>query len=300
MYEFAMDGGRYDAPDYRNRHLTLPALDDDCVQPESLFGRSALQLNATIKCIGIAQEVLDCFIQMSTAALQKASNVMYVRAIYALVALMKADYAVGTDVEGMGEVILSQDLKVDYYLNTVIQRTTEAIGPQKCRVPSHWLFALKHKLKAWHDEHQAWRNEGRHLKRVRQQHDGQKETSTSAGNASTEAFGGPAVQEAAPAQHIPRSSPTDIEQAPTQVSNFGIGNPFTPWPSSRISLPGGDTQGLQRRSLFPPEMGDFSAAFQNGDLYLWNDVNDNLGGWIPQSGSIYSDMQFGVFDGPGM
>ena len=37
---------------------------------------------------------------------------------------------------------------------------------------------------------------------------------------------------------------------------------------------------------FTSDMGDFSAAFQNGDLYLWNDLTaDNFGGgWVPQGG----------------
>jgi hypothetical protein len=93
MWEFGMDGGRYDVTEFRNRHLTLPALDDDCVQPESLLSRSALQINATTKCIGAAHAILDCFIEMSIDRLQRAPNVLFVRAIYALVALMVSDSA---------------------------------------------------------------------------------------------------------------------------------------------------------------------------------------------------------------
>jgi hypothetical protein len=164
MWEFGMDGGRYDVTEFRNRHLTLPALDDDCVQPESLLSRSALQLNATTKCIGAAHAILDCFIEIPIERLQRAPNVLFVRAIYALVALMKADYAVGTDAE-MGELLESQSLKVDFYLDTVLARSTEAVGPQKCRIPIHWTFVLEAKLKSWRDEYRQWREEDRHLKR---------------------------------------------------------------------------------------------------------------------------------------
>jgi hypothetical protein len=126
-----MDGGRYDAPDYRNRFLTLPALDDDeeSVQPETLLSRSALQINATIKCISEAQSLLDCFIQMPADVLPKAPNLLFVRVIYGFVALLKADYAVGTDAEGLGGVLDSQTLKVDYYFDTVLHLTEAAIGP---------------------------------------------------------------------------------------------------------------------------------------------------------------------------
>ena len=91
MWEFGMDGGRYDVTEFRNRHLTLPALDDDSVQPESLLSRSPLQINATTKCIIEAHAILECFAGISKDTLQKEPNLIFVRAIYALVVLMKAD-----------------------------------------------------------------------------------------------------------------------------------------------------------------------------------------------------------------
>ena len=50
----------------------------------------------------------------------------------------------------------------------------------------------------------------------------------------------------------------------------------------------------EQQQAFAPDMGDF---FQNGDLYLWNDVDQNFGGWIPQGGSMYTE--FGPFNGQG-
>ncbi|KAF2185739.1 hypothetical protein K469DRAFT_726537 [Zopfia rhizophila CBS 207.26] len=302
MWEFAMDGGRYDAPDFRNRHLTLPALDDDCIQPESLLSRSALQINATIKCISSAHSLLDCFMQLSTERLQKAPNVIFVRAIYALVALLKADYAVGTDAEGIGEVLDSQSLKVDYYLDTIIRKATEAIGPQKCRVPSHWLFVLNHKIKAWHDEHQAWRKEGRNLKRNspqdRRDHNGSHIPPDSPSTASGEMNPQPTTA----AQPLPPPSSTSTDQVPSQIPNFGMSNAYPNWPTNSAPLRSTEpTPGFHAdQSGLPTDMSDFLAAFQNGDLYLWNDVNDSFGGWIPQGGSIYSDMQFGSLNNQGM
>jgi hypothetical protein len=310
MWEFAMDGGIYSAPDFRNRHLTLPALDDDCVQPESLLSRSALQINATIKVISEAQSLLDCFLKLPLSKLQKAPNVVFVRSIYALVALMKADYAVGTDAEGIGEVLESQSLKVDHYLNEVMRMTEEAVGPQKCRVPSHWLFVLNHKLKSWHDEHQNWRKGGKKRKRTKRederlplgrQRSGEVTDKFSAlmdptrvhDNTPTDGLSPPST-----AANQPTSQPTS--QPPP---NFGIGNAFPPWPTTNIPL----SAETPAQALNPEPNGwsndanmpDFSAAFQNGDLYLWNDINDNFagGGWIPQGGSLYSDMQFGGLGG---
>jgi hypothetical protein len=282
MWEFGMDGGRYDVTEFRNRHLTLPALDDDCIQPESLLSRSALQINATTKCIGAAHNILDCFVQIPIERLQKAPNVLFVRAIYALVALMKADYAVGTDAE-MGELLESQSLKVDFYLDTVLARTTEAMGPQKCRIPSHWTFVLEAKLKTWRDEYRQWREEDRHLKR-RKVHD-ERAIGTSD---QTPQFAEPSASTTTNA--LPQQN---NQSAPMPNPNFVLADPYQTWNSLAT------TNATGQLNDFTPDMGDFSAAFQNGDLYLWNDMTaDSFGGWVPQSG-MYSGMEFGGVNGQG-
>lgn len=72
---------------------------------------------------------------------------------------MKIDYAVGTDPEGLGEILDSGSLKIDHYLNVTLRQVQDAVGPQECRIPQYWTFILG-KLKLWHKEHQEWR-EGR-------------------------------------------------------------------------------------------------------------------------------------------
>ncbi|KAF3009822.1 hypothetical protein E8E13_010294 [Curvularia kusanoi] len=309
MWEFGMDGGRYDVTEFRNRHLTLPALDDDSVQPESLLSRSALQINATTKCIIEAHAILECFVGISKDTLQKAPNLIFVRAIYALVVLMKADYAVGTDPE-MGEVLDSQDLKVDYYLQTVYKKSAEAIGPQKCRMPTHWTFVLEQKLMSWREEYLAWRREGRHLKR-RKISDDTAPTKNSSGNRSPTAAAGGTTQppqstltRLADAPSLTRHLSQPAQATPLPGSDFSITNPYAWTPGSGLGQSSAAPQGglgdqQQQPSFTAPDMGDFSAAFQNGDLYLWNDINDNFGGWIPQGGSLYTDMGFGPLNGQG-
>jgi hypothetical protein len=278
MWEFGMDGGRYDVTEFRNRHLTLPALDDDCVQPESLLSRSALQINATTKCIAAAHAILDCFIDIPTERLQRAPNVLFVRAIYALVALMKADYAVGTDVE-MGELLDSGSLKVDFYLNEVLARSKEAIGPQKCRIPTHWAFVLEAKLKSWRDEYRQWREEDRHKKRRKVESESGTATAT---GGQTPTFADPSASS---------NTLDQQQQQAAQMPNFALSNPYQTW------NPLDTTNTAGQMNDFTPDIGDFTAAFQNGDLYLWNDMTaDSFGGWVPQSG-MYSGMEFGSVNG---
>jgi hypothetical protein len=203
---------------------------------------------------------------------------------------MKAEYAVGTDAE-MGELLESQSLKVSYYLDTVLDKTNEAGGPQECRVrvPSHWNFLLHEKLKSWWDEYQEWRKEGRHLKR-RKLRD-RDEMATATGN-QTPAFADQDVQVAPPNALDPSqiAAPQQQQQQPhpsaIPTSSFALGNAYpapAPWNANDLTL---DTQPISDQTAFTTDMGDFSAAFQNGDLYLWNDMTaDNFGGWVPQGGS---------------
>lgn len=286
-----MDGGRFDVIEFKNRHITLPALDDDCVQPESLLSRSALQINATTRCISAAHAILDIWIEIPVEQLRKAPNVIYVRAVYSLVTLMKADYAVGTDPD-MGELLESQSLKVDFYLEKVLRKANEARGPQNCRNPSHWSFIIEAKLKSWWDEYQDWRKEGRHLKRRKPN---TEDKSTTASGNRTPVFAQPTTNTATPTSQqqplVPQAHP---------MPNYAMGGGYPTWNGNDLPLDAtGSAPPFVGPNTFPPDMSDFSSAFQNGDLYLWNDVALDLGGWVQPNGS-YNGMGFGPMTGPGL
>lgn len=311
MWEFAMDGGskyylhlqvdhllsnqsitEYDAPEFRNRHMTLPALDDDaCVQPETLFSRSSLQINATIMSINSAHSILDCFLQLPVSKLQTSAGILFVRACFALVALLKVDYAVGADAEGLGEVIDSQSLKSDYYINAVVKLTTEAEGPQKCRIPAHWAFVFREKLLNWHIHHQEWRQNGGHLKRSKK---AQATNESNVTNTPAEVLPTPTY----PAQtQLPNpsssslSSQSQTTQAQQQLGYVVGGMSVFSWNPSPMTFPD-QAPSLDNQAMAGPDMTDFSAAFQNGDLYLWDEVNENYGGWMSQGRAMYQDVPF--------
>jgi len=327
MWEFAMDGGRYDAPDFRNRHLTLPALDDCSVQPESL-SRTALQINATITCISAAHSVLDTFLQIPIPSLQHSPSVIFVRAVYALITLCKADYAVGTDADGMGAVLDSKSLKVDAYMDEVLSRIGQAVGEQGCRIPSHWLFIVRAKLKAWHEEHMQWRRDGGHLRRGKARKEAATEWEQDATRITANASARRDTPLSDPTTVLPtrssrpqtttnaqRQPPPSQPQQPS-LSNlhgvqqqplplFNLSTDYT-WPTPTPNDPIPRPNNLPTSSCpafpvhdpasFDQDMTDFSTAFQNGDLYLWNDMGENYGGWIPNpqgDSALYDAMQFG-------
>lgn len=192
----------------------------------------------------------------------------------------------------MGELLESQSLKVDFYLDTVLARTTEAMGPQKCRIPTHWTFVLEAKLKTWRDEYRQWREENRDIKR-RKVGDGESATAT---GSQTPLFADPSVGNTSGTSSNPlqTNNPSTDDQHTQQqpLSNFPLGtNNSTLYPQPWNTLDPSSTA-LNTMNEFAPDMGDFTAAFQNGDLYLWNDMTaDSFGGWVPQSG-MYSGMEF--------
>jgi hypothetical protein len=89
--------------------------------------------------------------------------------------------------------------------------------------------------------------------------------------------------------------PPAIEQSRQMQQDYHMGttNTFTPWSTANLTMPSTDAS-MTDQSAFMVDMSDISSAFQNGDLYLWNDASDNLGAWpMPQSGGLYNDMQYG-------
>jgi hypothetical protein len=158
---------------------------------------------------------------------------------------------------------------------------------------------LHEKLKTWWDEYQEWRKEGRHLKR-RKMGDGD-DGSIATGN-QTPAFAEPDLQ--VPASVMDPSQVTPQHQhTPIPTSTFALGNAYptpTPWGGNELGVDTStQSQPISDQAAFTTDMGDFSAAFQNGDLYLWNDMTaDNFGGWVTQGGS-YGGTGFGGMNSHG-
>ncbi|OCK80575.1 hypothetical protein K432DRAFT_434659 [Lepidopterella palustris CBS 459.81] len=298
IWEFAVENGQHDAPSFKNKYFTLPALDDDSPQPEAPPSLTALQINAHIKCISSAQSLIDAFLSHSIETLGKIPNVLYVRSIYALIGLLKADYAIGTDRKGLGELMNSESLRIDYYLNMLIQKTTEAIGPQECRVPSHWLNVLTTKVKPWYDEYQ--------IRYKRKQHGQQTISPQSAiglhdSNLSRE--------QSSESEDIPQNTPVEILRSysiPTmdrrleqglssQIQGLDEHTNRAPGPVTQTDIANTDSQWnfVMGNPAISTDISDFSMTFEQGDLYFWNDSNEVMNGWNSE-GDILNQFDFGT------
>ncbi|KAF2746239.1 hypothetical protein M011DRAFT_404776 [Sporormia fimetaria CBS 119925] len=274
LWDFAMDRGHHDAPDFANRHMTLPALDEDDVQPESLLAGSALQINAALRVIGEAQSLLDRFLEFPVPKLQASPHVVFVRCVYALVALsLKLDYAVGIDTLGLGEVLDSQSIKVDSYLSSVISLTSEAIGYQKCHTPEFWV-SIFNNLKSWREEYERYL-ERRKAKMGEEGPDGAVQTADGAETVMTMR---PIVQQscAVPTDTTVHTQEPDLTTDPLPPS----WPTYPEYPQLDPSAPPIGPATAQPENLVT--MTDFESAFQNGDLYLWDGLSEaynfNFGG----------------------
>lgn len=312
-------------------------------------------------CISCAQAVLDTTIQMSPAALQRTPGVVFARTVYALVVLLRADYAIGTDPDGMGEFLESNTLKIDYYIDSFMKNIVEAVGPQQCKIPSHWVFIMEEKIMKWHTAHMEWRKEGKHLAQKKRATDSVNPPNSTAAASSAQAssdvpssstkitppetpFARSSLSASTPAsasfaaatpsegsqQQQQQQQPTHqapLQPVPSQLPLPDFNNVNTPWswqnshdfhhvashyPSSRgqREIPSGSNSSTTNTTnnnnsnsnnsnnntfATSADMMDFSTAFSNGDLYLWNESVDSFGafgGWVPQTGNMFGDAQF--------
>lgn len=281
-----MDNGTHNAPDFRNKFFTLPCLDGSEPQPETLRPLNSLQVSATLKCINAAQSLLDLFLNFSTTALRKIPNVLYVRAIYSLTVLLKAEYAIGTDPTGLGELIDSHNLRTGYYIKAMIERSTEAVGPNKCRVPSHWLHVLHIKIAPWHEKYLSLLEQKRHPN--------QPSTSAQGSDSSTprssESDQRTTSADASQRRPLTFLTPNPGEPEFDPLPGYEVRPSISGWPSPRPAL----TNDIPQSSCVPDQpaistdMSDFNMAFEQGDLYFWNDAT-GFGDWT-QQGDIYNGL----------
>jgi hypothetical protein len=159
VYKFAMEHGHHDSQEFIRRTSTLPSLDDDTARPMPRKALCASQINATMKYMSSTYAFLDAFIGMDTKTLRTVPVANYVRAAFAIVGLFTIYFEITSGSTSLGDLMDCESLKFDFYLDTVLQRIAEAIGPKKCRLPSKWLELLN-QVKARHKQHSTRLDQG--------------------------------------------------------------------------------------------------------------------------------------------
>ena len=91
----------------------------------------------------------DSFLSMDTNLVRQLPTIFFVRNSYAAVALIKMFSAVSAPSSKFGTVFKPADLKVEYYLNGLIEKLAKASEGNQSRVSNKFSFIFN-MLKSWH------------------------------------------------------------------------------------------------------------------------------------------------------
>jgi len=288
-----MDGGVHNLDYFRERHLLLPSLDEETSQadqPESHKLLTGLVVDATMKYIQSTQSLLDAFTSWSPSTLRMIPNVLCVPAAYSTMVLLKVSHSVSST--GLGELISFESLKIDYYLDRVLGRLTEAAGSQQYRVPTHWL-QIATKLRVWHAKHKMNLQQKQNHASLQNhsppalQDSGIPSSQSfqwSIGSDALGAFDGQSFQ-------TPRSDGASTSSASFSLLDTGVMSNTNSGYSSSMQAP---TSASQHSNLM--SLPDFPMDFSSGNIFSMDFADVGLGdlsSWMPDS-SMLADFNYGL------
>lgn len=100
-------------------------------------------------CMRSVHEVFEAFLSMDVQQLRSLPTLFFVRNSYAAVALIKMYTAVSAKGSKFGSIISTEDLRVDYYLDRLIDRLARTAEGGMCKVAQKFSIIFN-MLKQWH------------------------------------------------------------------------------------------------------------------------------------------------------
>jgi hypothetical protein len=155
MHEIAMHHN-HNIDDFRPPYNATPIEgppDPDNVTPA--------HIEALTTCIRSAHDTFDAFLSMDIRMMRALPTLFFVRNSYAAVALIKMYSAVSAKGSKFGSIFTTQDLKVEYYLNRMIDALSRASEGGMSRV-AHKFSLIFNMLKSWHMKRTEAPNNGSH------------------------------------------------------------------------------------------------------------------------------------------
>ena len=144
MHEIAMHHN-HNIDDFKPPYNIAP---QDPASDESDFVTPAHIDSLTI-CTQSIHLAFDSFLAMDTSLIRQLPTIFFVRNSYAAVALIKMFSAVSAPASKFGTVFKPADLKVEYYLNGLIEKLAKASEGNQSRVACKFSFIFN-MLKSWH------------------------------------------------------------------------------------------------------------------------------------------------------
>lgn len=121
------------------------ALKDGIVNSEPL---SAAHINALSACLTAIDGILNTFLSMDVLSIRCLPVFNFMRVAYAVVILIKMYFSASSPGSEMGRVIHKDNMRVEYYLETLLDKFRATAADNKCRPAAKFLVVLA-MLRSW-------------------------------------------------------------------------------------------------------------------------------------------------------
>ena len=143
MHEIAMHHN-HNIDDFRPPYIATPI--DGPPDPDNI---TPAHVEALTTCINSAHSAFEAFLSMDIYALRALPTLFFVRNSYAAVALIKMYSAVSAKGSKYSTVFKARDLKVEYYLDRMIEALSKSCDDSLSRVAQKFTLIFN-MLKSWH------------------------------------------------------------------------------------------------------------------------------------------------------
>lgn len=143
MHEIAMHN-EHNIDDFRPPYSSTPI--EGPPDPKSV---TPMHIDSLTKCLRSAHEAFDAFLSMDINFLRSLPTHFFVRNSYAAVALIKLYSTIAAKESKMGAIFQPSQLKVDYYLESLISTLTKIAEGGMSRV-AHKFSLIFTMLQTWH------------------------------------------------------------------------------------------------------------------------------------------------------
>ncbi|PWY64255.1 C6 zinc finger domain protein [Aspergillus heteromorphus CBS 117.55] len=153
IYELAAGEGYRDPDAPARKYYTLPPLEGNMERHKANAPLSVARVQIVTKWMLAAHQLLDAFLQCDISTMRKLPNMTYTRIVLGISSLLRIYHK--TQFGPLGEVISSQMIGIDGYLDRLSQALLRASGEQKYRVPSKWYHVIAVKNRDWYEKLQG-------------------------------------------------------------------------------------------------------------------------------------------------
>lgn len=143
MHEIAMHHN-HNIDDFRPPYIATPI--DGPPDPDNV---TPAHVEALTTCITAAHSAFEAFLSMDITSLRALPTLFFVRNSYAAVALIKMYSAVSAKGSKFNAIFKTRDLKVEHYLDRMIEALTKACEAGMSRVAQKFTLIFN-MLKSWH------------------------------------------------------------------------------------------------------------------------------------------------------